>query len=195
MREQQLKKSFQNPPPGYGIVPFYWWLGDPVTKEKLLYHLEQLEGYSISGLQINYAHSDRGGHSWGLTYPGEPAVFSEEWWNMVGFFLQEAKKRGIAVSLSDYTLGSPGQGYYADEILQENPEACGHLLMCERMWVLMRQDCLRRRRNCFLTSMKNTCRRICIWKKMIMRPLPQSRLLCRSISKCPWHSLSPVSLI
>ncbi len=135
MREQQLKKSFQNPPPGYGIVPFYWWLGDPVTKEKLLYHLEQLEGYSISGLQINYAHSDRGGHSWGLTYPGEPAVFSEEWWDMAGFFLQEAKKRGIAVSLSDYTLGSPGQGYYADEILQENPEACGHLLMCERMWV------------------------------------------------------------
>jgi hypothetical protein len=27
--------GFQSPPPGYGIVPFYWWLGDPITKERL----------------------------------------------------------------------------------------------------------------------------------------------------------------
>ena len=27
--------GFQSPPPGYGIAPFYWWLGDPITKEHL----------------------------------------------------------------------------------------------------------------------------------------------------------------
>lgn len=40
----------------------------------------------------------------------------------MGWFIQEAKKRGIAVSLSDYTLGSPGQGgkgrifFFSDEL-------------------------------------------------------------------------------
>ena len=109
--QSQMLAGFRNPPAGYGVVPFYWWLGDPVTKEKLVYHLEQVKDHHISGLQINYAHSDRGGQSFGLTYPGQPEVFSEEWWELLGWFLQEARKRGIAVSLSDYTLGTPGQGY------------------------------------------------------------------------------------
>lgn len=129
---EEMTKFFHDPPEGYGIVPFYWWLGDPVTKEKLLYHLECLEGCHISGLQINYAHSDQGGQSFGLTYPGEPAVFSEEWWELTGWFIQEAKKRGIAVSLSDYTLGTPGQGYYADWILQKYPWMQGCMLGCFR---------------------------------------------------------------
>lgn len=138
MREEtvtEIRNGFREPPPGYGIVPFYWWLGDKVTKEKLLYHLEQLKEHHISGLQINYAHSDKGGQSFGLTYPGEPAVFSEEWWELLGWFLQEAKKRKIAVSLSDYTLGSPGQGYYADWILRKYPQMQGCLLACSRRTV------------------------------------------------------------
>ena len=126
--QSQMLADFRNPPAGYGVVPFYWWLGDPVTKEKLVYHLEQVKDHHISGLQINYAHSDRGGQSFGLTYPGQPEVFSEEWWELLGWFLQEARKRGIAVSLSDYTLGTPGQGYYADWILAENPQMRGCLL-------------------------------------------------------------------
>lgn len=74
---KELTEHFRRPPAGYGVVPFYWWLGDKVTKEKLLYHLDSVADHHISGLQINYAHSDQGGCSFGLTYPGEPAVFSE----------------------------------------------------------------------------------------------------------------------
>ena len=31
-RESGRIPGFANPPPGYGAVAFYWWLGDPLTK-------------------------------------------------------------------------------------------------------------------------------------------------------------------
>ena len=119
---------FKTPPQGYGVVPFYWWLGDKLTKERLLWQLDQLEGHHISGLQVNYAHSDQGGTYWGLTYESDPPLFSEEWWDLFGWFLQEAKKRGMSVSLSDYTLFAPGQGYFTDWVLKRRPEMQGQLL-------------------------------------------------------------------
>ncbi len=122
--------GFKNPPPGYGEVAFYWWLGDPLTKERLTWQLDQLAGKSITGLQINYAHSDRGGSSWGLTYPSDPPLFSDAWWELVGWFMGEAKKRGMSVSLSDYTLGI-GQGWSADELLKEEPGLAGSVLRAE----------------------------------------------------------------
>lgn len=75
--------GFVNPPPGYGEVAFYWWVGDPLTKERLAWQLDRLSDLGISGLQINYCHSDKGGQSWGLTYPSEPPLFSEDWWKLV----------------------------------------------------------------------------------------------------------------
>ncbi len=118
--------GFQTPPAGFGQVPFYWWLGDPLTKERLSWQLDQLQkSGGVSGLQINYAHSDRGGPSWGLSYPSDPALFSEKWWDLCGWFMQEVKKRDMGgISLSDYTLGI-GQGSYMDEILKDYPDSCG----------------------------------------------------------------------
>ena len=123
--------GFRNPPPGYGEVAFYWWLGDPLTKERLEWQLDQLALVDgVMGLQINYAHSDRGGASYGLTYPSEPALFSPSWWELVNWFMGEAKKRGMAVSLSDYTLGV-GQGWMVDELLREIPDLRGSVLRAE----------------------------------------------------------------
>ena len=119
--------GFKEPPPGYGEVAFFWWLGDPLTKERLSWQLDRLAGKGVMGLQINYAHSDRGGGSWGLTYPSDPPLFSEAWWQLVGWFMAEAKTRGMAVSLSDYTLGI-GQGWSADEVLREEPGLAGSVL-------------------------------------------------------------------
>ena len=73
-----LPKLFKNPPPGYGEVPFYWWMGDKLDKAHLLSHLEELEGKGIQSLQVNYAHSDRGGRSWGLTYKSDPPLMSDK---------------------------------------------------------------------------------------------------------------------
>jgi hypothetical protein len=116
--------GFKNPPAGFGIVPFFWWLGDPLTKERLSWQLEQMKGMGVSGYQINYAHSDKGGRSFGLSYPSEPALFSEAWWELVDWFKSEAGKQGAGISLSDYTLGF-GQGYMVDGLLRDHPEVKG----------------------------------------------------------------------
>jgi hypothetical protein len=129
-----LFQNFRNPPPGYGEVAFYWWLGDTLTHERILWELDQLAGKGVTGLQVNYAHSDSGGLIWGLTYPSRPKLFSEQWWNLFGWFMREAKKRGIAVSLSDYTLGI-GQGACFDEALAEHPGLAGSELRFAKRYV------------------------------------------------------------
>jgi hypothetical protein len=125
--DADAKPGFVSPPPGHGEVAFYWWLGDPLQRERIAWQIQQLAGRSVAGLQVNYAHSDQGGRFWGLSYPSEPALFSEDWWELYGWFLQESKRNGMAVSLSDYTLGI-GQGSFMDDILRDNPELNGATL-------------------------------------------------------------------
>jgi hypothetical protein len=127
----EVRAGFANPPHGYGEVAFYWWLGDTLTRERLAWQLDQLNGKGVVGLQVNYAHSDSGGLIWGLTMPSQPKLFSEEWWDLFGWFMKEAKKRGMAVSLSDYTLGI-GQGACVDEALAEHPELMGSEVRFEK---------------------------------------------------------------
>ena len=122
--------GFKNPPAGYGEVPFYWWQGDTLTKERLLWQLDQLSGKSISSLQINYSHLDYGGLSYGLSNPSKPALFTDAWWDLFMWFADEAGKRGMSVSLSDYTIGI-GQGFAMDEALKNNPELNGSILHCK----------------------------------------------------------------
>ncbi len=127
MMKSTLHDRFVSPPPGYGEVSFYWWQGDRLDRERIRWQLDQLKDASIAGLQVNYAHSDEGGASYGLTYASDPPLFSEAWWDLFGWFLGEAKSRGMCVSLSDYTLG-PGQGWSIDEVLRDHPEMRGGVL-------------------------------------------------------------------
>jgi len=116
--------GFLNPPKGYGEVPFYWWQGDTLTRERIQWQLEQLSDKGISSLQINYSHRDYGGLTYGLSNPSKPPLFSPEWWNLFIWFSEEAHKRNMTVSLSDYTIGV-GQGFAMDEAIKENPELNG----------------------------------------------------------------------
>jgi hypothetical protein len=132
--------GFKTPPKGYGEVSFYWWQGDTLTKERIISQLDQLKDRSITGLQINYCHTDKGGATYGLTYPSQPALFSEKWWELFQWFLKEAKKRDMSVSLSDYTLGAAGQGWFVDEMLNENPQLHGSKLEAKQFDVTGNQE-------------------------------------------------------
>ena len=126
--ELDARPGFEKPPAGFGVVPFFWWVGDPLTQDRLGWILKQMEGMGVSGYQINYAHNKQdGGQSFGLSMPSDPPLFSEPWWELTGWFMQESKKQGAAISLSDYTLGI-GQGWMMDEILREWPDMCGQYL-------------------------------------------------------------------
>lgn len=122
----------KSPPQKYGTVLFYWWNGEEITKEKLAYQLSVIKDYPVAAIQINYCHSYTGGNSYGLTYPGSPAIFSDAWWELVEWFTGECGKYGIKVSLSDYTLSGVGQGFYTDRILAESPQYRGKRLRCDR---------------------------------------------------------------
>ena len=69
--------DFILPPKGYGEVPFYWWQGDTLTRERMTWQLNQLQNKGISSLQINYSHRDKGGLSYGLSNPSKPALFTD----------------------------------------------------------------------------------------------------------------------
>jgi hypothetical protein len=85
-------------------VPFWWWTGDPLDKERLRWQIEQLHAQGISGMQVNYAHEDSPGWP---TYAAEPEIFSEAWWDVWKYVAGECSKREMGIGLSGYTLDWP----------------------------------------------------------------------------------------
>ena len=117
--------GFVSPPKGYGNVPFFWWNGDPLVKERLEEQLDILSTSATDGFAVSYIHTNpqvdtlenKNGYGlFGMTEPGVPKVFSEDWWDIWNWFSAECGKRGLGVGLDDYTVGWVGNGYYPDEL-------------------------------------------------------------------------------
>lgn len=100
-----LEKAFATPPPGYGEVPFWWWTGEKLDKERIGEQLRELRAKGVSGTQVNYSHLMT--HGW-KTVPVEPAIFSEEWWDIFIYAAEESARLGMGIGLSGYTLDWPG---------------------------------------------------------------------------------------
>ena len=103
--EKTLRADFNAPPPGYGEVPFWWWSGrDPLDKARILEQIEELHKAGIAGVQVNYSHYRSGVRP---TQDSTPPLFTDEWWDVFSFAAQECSKRGMGISLSNYTLDLP----------------------------------------------------------------------------------------
>ena len=123
--ELDVFPGFQSPPDGYGQVPFYWWVGDTLSKERMLWQLDQLDLAGVQGFAVSYPHSHSaidvelnadGYGRWGITLPSDPPVFSDEWWAIWDWFAGECAKRGMGVGLDDYTFCTPGNRQWPDDI-------------------------------------------------------------------------------
>jgi hypothetical protein len=91
--------GFINPPKGYGQVPFWWWSGDPLDKDRLLWQIEELHKKGIPGMQVNYMHTEvRKSLKWPTT-PMEPKLFTDEWWEMWKFAADECRKRDMGLGV------------------------------------------------------------------------------------------------
>ncbi len=128
--------QFINPPKGYGNVPFYWWNGDRLDKDRLSWQLEKLAENGVSGVQINFAHHcpahrpDKTGGGFGKTYECDPEAFTDEWWEIVNHVFRKAKSLGMGVGISDYTIGWIGNGYFIDKVAID-AKLCAEELHCE----------------------------------------------------------------
>ncbi len=124
--------GFQNPPHGYGQVPFWWWTGDPLDKDRLLWQIEELHSKGINGMQVNYSHTKEEGWPTDLS---EPELFSKEWWDIWKFVAEECSKRNMGIGLSGYTIDWPKPYQNADNlfnrIIYSIPEINGQTIVID----------------------------------------------------------------
>ncbi|MHC4646726.1 MAG: glycosyl hydrolase [Planctomycetota bacterium] len=120
-----LQKHFLNPPAEYGIVPFFWWTGERLSRERIAWELDQLKANGFSGVNVNYTHT-----TLGQSYKGDPPLFSEGWWRLWEGIVAECAKRNMAIGFDDYlvTHGNPELAAIGSRIRQDSPEVSGLLL-------------------------------------------------------------------
>lgn len=56
---------------------------------------------------------------YGKTDPGKPELFSDTWWEFWNWFSGACAERGLGLGMDDYTLGWYGNGYYPDELFNQ----------------------------------------------------------------------------
>jgi hypothetical protein len=100
--ELSIRDHFLNPPSTHGPIPFYWWAGETLERERIAWQLDQLVAKGIRQTVISYPH-DAKGH----TAMGDPLLFSPEWWDLFRWFLGACQERGMTVGFQDYTLVEP----------------------------------------------------------------------------------------
>ena len=120
--------GFIDPPVGYGEIPFWWWSGDPLDKDRLLWQIEELSKKGITGMQVNYIHKDSPGWP---TYPADPEIFSEKWWDIWKFATGEASKRNMGIGMSGYTIDWPKSENLFNRIIYSLSEIQGQELLVD----------------------------------------------------------------
>ncbi len=111
--------DFQTPPAGFGEVPFWWWTGDKLDRERLAWQIRELHEKGVAGMQINYAHKDTEGWP---TFPNSPEIFSPEWWDFWTFAAAECGKYNMGIGLSTYTLDWTKSKNLFNEIIYNDPD-------------------------------------------------------------------------
>lgn len=104
----ELKNNFQNPPAGYGVNCWWWWLNGNVTKAAITKDLEAMKSRNFQGAMI----FDAGGHNQrgNKDIPAGPLFGSDEWNELFLFALDEAKRLGLEMGFniqSGWNLGGP----------------------------------------------------------------------------------------
>ena len=94
---EEIREYFKSPPAGCWPHTRWWWPGNPVSKETITWHLEQMNSHGIKGVeQITMgSYYEKGG------IPFMSAEFLE----MLSYMVSEAKRLGMEVSIN---FGGPG---------------------------------------------------------------------------------------
>lgn len=106
---KKILSEFKNPPSEYSAVPFWFW-NDDLCEEHLLFQMKEMKDKGISEFII---HSRRG---------RSVEYLSEEWFEKVGFALEQAKSLDMRVWI--YDEDNWPSGYAGEKVVTENPNYC-----------------------------------------------------------------------
>ncbi len=137
-RQNNFIAAFNDPPRENGEVPFYWWTGDKLNKQRLKKQLTALADSGAAGVQINYAHMLDGGENdepfggYGRSIPGDPVQFSADWWEFFGYAAEVCEELGMSIGVGDYTLAWIGNGFFTDRVAAADGMSATEI-SCERV--------------------------------------------------------------
>lgn len=98
----EMLSHFKSPPVSYGPVPFYWWAGEQLDRERMSWQLDQLRERGVLRTIVSYPHRANG-----TSDMGDPLLFTPEWWEFFRWFLEACRERGMTAGFQDYTLVKP----------------------------------------------------------------------------------------
>ena len=116
-----LLEGFRQPPPDFGPVPFYWWSGEALNRDRIAWQLDRLKEKGIHQVVLSYPHGPEG-----ATDLGTPPLFSTEWWELFRWFLSQCSLRDMTAGFQDYTLVGP----ILQEIGTATPGMSGGQMSC-----------------------------------------------------------------
>lgn len=102
MTFRTLADTFRHPPDDYGPVPFYWWAGETLDRERVAWQLDQLRRQGVLRTVVSYPHLPDGSCD-----RGDPLLFTPEWWDFFRWFLGACRERGMKAGFQDYCLLDP----------------------------------------------------------------------------------------
>ncbi|MFJ9241134.1 glycosyl hydrolase [Streptomyces sp. NPDC101776] len=94
-----LHTRFLDPGPGWGPMPFFWWSGGPVDRDRLTWQLDQLAGSGVAGTVVGYSH-----RADSTLDADDPQPLTSDWWDLFTWFVEECARRELSVGLQDYIL-------------------------------------------------------------------------------------------
>ena len=89
---ENFKEDFLNPPVEYWPRTRWWWPGNAVTKEEIVWELQQMYDKGIGRVEICSI--------WNVYEKGNIPYLSKEWLKIVKYTIQTAKKLGMSVALT-----------------------------------------------------------------------------------------------
>ena len=116
-----LLAGFNSPPSAFRPVPFYWWAGETLSRERIAWQLDRLHEKGIRQVVVSYPHGLDG-----TTDRGTPPLFSPEWWELFRWFLAQCRERDMTAGFQDYTM----TGTVLRDIAARTPGMRGGQMSC-----------------------------------------------------------------
>jgi hypothetical protein len=117
-----LLREFRKPPLEYGPIDCWWWEAEHLTKERMTWQLEEMKAKGVAGTWFypRFVYEE--------PLRSDPAYWTEEWWNLTKFAVEELQRLGMYSWFNDWTSHQFFQNKVREESVK-NPSLIGKRLI------------------------------------------------------------------